>query len=336
MLAGVDYVLMGAGIPWQIPGILDNLAHHRPVTLRIGVEGDASGEDAVLAFDPARHVEQPHPPLKRPNFLAIVSSSTLAQALLKRATGRIDGFVVECKTAGGHNAPPRGATKLNERGEPVYGARDEVDPAKMRELGLPFWLAGSQGRPGRVAAAKAAGAVGIQVGTLFAFCRESGLAPELRRQALASVRDHGMDVFTDPLASPTGFPFKVVRLEGSLSDPEVLAARPRVCDAGYLRRLCRMPDGSIAYRCPSEPVDAYVAKGGDAADAAGRCCLCNALISNIGLPQVRPNGEVEGPLLTAGDDLCLLAEVMGEKLMDYSAAEAIGVLLATAPEPAGV
>ena len=28
MLAGVDYILMGAGIPWEIPGILDQLALH--------------------------------------------------------------------------------------------------------------------------------------------------------------------------------------------------------------------------------------------------------------------------------------------------------------------
>jgi NAD(P)H-dependent flavin oxidoreductase YrpB (nitropropane dioxygenase family) len=31
MLAGVDVVLMGAGIPTQIAGILDKLSNHEPV-----------------------------------------------------------------------------------------------------------------------------------------------------------------------------------------------------------------------------------------------------------------------------------------------------------------
>ena len=34
MLAGVDYVLMGAGIPREIPGVLDALAQHSTVLLR--------------------------------------------------------------------------------------------------------------------------------------------------------------------------------------------------------------------------------------------------------------------------------------------------------------
>jgi NAD(P)H-dependent flavin oxidoreductase YrpB (nitropropane dioxygenase family) len=38
MLAGVDYVLMGAGIPRAIPGILDELALHKSVSLKINVD----------------------------------------------------------------------------------------------------------------------------------------------------------------------------------------------------------------------------------------------------------------------------------------------------------
>ena len=38
-----------------------------------------------------------------------------------------------------------------------------------------------------------------------------------------------------PLASPTGFPFKVAILQGSYSDPAVAEARTRVCDIGLLR-----------------------------------------------------------------------------------------------------
>ena len=56
--------------------------------------------------------------LKRPNFLAIISSVTLGQALLKRSTGEINGFVVELPVAGGHNAPPRGKLQLTMLANP--------------------------------------------------------------------------------------------------------------------------------------------------------------------------------------------------------------------------
>jgi nitronate monooxygenase len=39
MLAGVDYVLMGAGIPMAIPGILDRLSEGLPVEYRLDVKG---------------------------------------------------------------------------------------------------------------------------------------------------------------------------------------------------------------------------------------------------------------------------------------------------------
>ena len=44
LLAGVDYVLVGAGIPREIPGVLDQLARHEPVSIRLHVEG-ADGDD---------------------------------------------------------------------------------------------------------------------------------------------------------------------------------------------------------------------------------------------------------------------------------------------------
>jgi NAD(P)H-dependent flavin oxidoreductase YrpB (nitropropane dioxygenase family) len=118
---------------------------------------------------------------------------------------------------------------------PVYGERDVVDSAKMREIGLPFWLAGGIGSPDGLDAAIAAGSAGIQVGTLFAYCEES--------------------------------------------------------------------------RCSAEPVDAYVAKGGDAADTVGRRCLCNGLTANIGQAQWRPATNTEEiPLVTSGDDLFSLVD----------------------------
>ena len=150
--------------------------------------------------------------------------------LARKASGRVDGFVVEGPTAGGHNAPPRGAASLNDRGEPVYGERDAVDLEKLRELGLPFWLAGGTGSPGALRSARAAGAAGIQVGTLFAYTEESGSRPSSSGRSCEHVSRGEVDVFTDPLASPTGYPFKVVRwaADPALAEPE----RTRLCDIG--------------------------------------------------------------------------------------------------------
>lgn len=325
MLAGVDVVIMGAGIPREIPGVLDAFSEHRPAQLRFEVEGLARDEAEYLTFDPSSCVSPTihEHSLKRPAFLAVVSASSLAATLARKSTGRVDGFVVESPTAGGHNAPPRGGGHLNDRGEPVYGERDVVDLAKMRELGLPFWLAGGVGSPSGLAAALAEGAAGIQVGTLFAYCEESGLGRDLKAQVLAAVADGTASLRTDPRASPTGYPFKVVELPG---DGERAAARERICDLGYLRVPVRTAEGRTVYRCSAEPVDAYVAKGGDAADTVGRRCLCNGLTANIGQAQWRSETDSEEiPLVTSGDDLRTLAAFAGDH-PGYTAAHVVNYL----------
>src|SRR3546814_6519279 len=173
-----------------------------------------------------------------------------------------DGFVVEGATAGGHNAPPRGKRQLDGRGAPIYGARDEVDLAKMAAAGLPFWLAGGYADPVKVRGALSVGAAGVQVGTAFALCDESGLRDDLREDAIRRAPAGQLEIRTDPRASPSGFPFKVATLPGTVSDDDVYEQRRRVCDLGYLRTSYRKPDGSVGYRCPSEPVESYVAQGG--------------------------------------------------------------------------
>ncbi len=324
MLAGVDYVIMGAGIPREIPGVLDALARGDEAQLKLSVDGQ--GEDVWMRFDQSAFGMRADA-LKRPKFLAIISSVTLGQALLKRATGEINGFVVELPVAGGHNAPPRGKLQLDEDGEPIYGPRDEVDLVKIAELGKPFWVAGSFAYPGRLREVLEVGGQGIQVGTAFAFCEESGLAPEFRAEALRQVRAGTLDVFTDPVASPTGFPFKVVQMPDTLADRQYYEDRPRVCNLGYLRTVYRREDGRIDYRCASEPVASYVKKGGSCEDAEGRKCLCNALMANIGLPQRRPSGYVEKPLFTAGDDLPAVVRFLGNERQSYHASDVIQYLL---------
>ena len=302
--------------------------------MRLAVTGEARGEESRIEFDPRLIFDGEPPAVSRPFFLAIVASTTLASALVKRSTGRVDGFVVEGNVAGGHNAPPRGRLELDETGQPVYGRRDEIDLSVFRRLGLPFWLAGAYGRPERVAEALAEGAVGVQVGTPFAFCEESALDPRLRQTILEAVRDGTVDVYTDPQASPTGFPFKMVRIDDSLSEREVYDARPRICDLGFLRSAYRTDAGGVAFRCPGEPIDVFAAKGGDPADAPGRRCLCNGLVSNIGLGQVQEGGYQEPPVFTSGADLSVLLPFLSAGETRYGADDVIRSLTAGRAEAA--
>ena len=326
MLAGVGYVLMGAGIPLHIPGVLDNLAAGKPAEYKLAVAGAPADADSLMRFDPLEYAEVPLPELERPKFLAIVSSNTLASTMLRRASGRVDGFIIESPTAGGHNAPPRGKGSLDASGQPVYGERDRVDLPELQKLGVPFWLAGGYGSAEKLDEALQQGAAGVQVGTAFAFSEESGLRHDLKKMLVAQASKGDAKVFTDPVASPTGFPFKVAQLAGTYSDPGVAAARTRICDLGYLREAYWTEDGKIAYRCAAEPEASYIAKGGKIEDAAGRKCLCNALLANIGYPQTRPDGVAEPPLVTVGDDVNRVAIFLAGR-ESYSAADVVNALL---------
>ncbi|HET6513204.1 MAG TPA: nitronate monooxygenase, partial [Candidatus Kapabacteria bacterium] len=327
MLAGVDVVLMGAGIPREIPMVLDRFAQQQTARIRLAVEGATSTDDYYAEFDPRSVMNTELPEIKRPKFYAIVSSEVLAKALLARSTGAIDGFVVEGHIAGGHNAPPRGGIKLDESGQPIYGQRDMANLSAFAELGVPFWIAGGQSGPDKLSQAIAVGAEGVQVGTDFAFCEESGFEPSLREQVLRQVYQGSAVVHTDPLASPTGFPFKVVQLEGTMSDPLEYAERPRLCQLGFLRRLYKREDGTVGYRCPGEPEEDFLRKGGKAEEMEGKKCLCNALIANIGMPQTHKDGYREKPLVTAGDSLGELHHYLTPERMHYTAKDVIEYIL---------
>ncbi len=331
MLAGVDVVLMGAGIPREIPGALDALAIQAPAVLRLDVEGQPSDQPVTLSFDPSVH-GMTDVPLKRPDFYAIVSAHSLAANLARKATGKVDGFVVEGATAGGHNAPPRGAVKLNDRGEPIYGERDAADLGAMRELGIPFWLAGSVGTPEGLAEARRQGAAGIQVGTAFAYSDESGFTAEIKRQVLSDVAEGRAGVFTDPRASPTGFPFKILESPNITQQDDT---RERLCDLGYLRSAARREDGRTIYRCSAAPVSEYTNSGGTEEDTVGRRCLCNGLMAVIGLGQLRKDGSVELPMVTSGDTVSELAAVAKGRT-SYSAMDVLKYLLGDAPPAAAV
>ncbi len=334
MLAGVDFVLMGAGIPRAIPAILDHLSNHEDVKLKIDVKDATSKDDFAIEFSPGAFLPTHRGSLKRPQFIAIVSSSILAQTLAKKSSGRVDGFVVEHHSAGGHNAPPRGGITVDENGEPVYGPKDECNPEDLKRIGLPFWWAGSVATPEKLRSIMEAGAQGIQVGTAFAFCRESGIRDDIKQSVLEKIQKSSTHVFTDPQASASGYPFKVVDLQGSISEKEVYESRPRICDLGYLRTAYKREDGSVGFRCPGEPVDDYVKKGGSIEETVGRQCLCNGLMSTVGYGQVQKDGYEEPPLVTAGKELADIARFITPGQTSYSAEDVLRVLLAGPSESA--
>jgi NAD(P)H-dependent flavin oxidoreductase YrpB (nitropropane dioxygenase family) len=325
LLAGVDYVLMGAGVPREIPRLLDDLAEGRRAGVSVEVQG--SSQPRRVEVDPRELLGVPLPWLQRPRFLAIISSAVLAAYLARDEDTRPDGFVLESAVAGGHNAPPRGRMQLDEDSQPVYGPRDEIDVAKVAELGLPFWLAGAHGTPDKVAQALATGAAGVQVGTLFALSRESGLSARLLGDLHEQLAKDELTVRADPYASPTGFPFKVAQLAGSLSDDEVYEQRTRLCDLSYLRTPYVDGNGKVGYRCPSEPPHMYVRKGGAVEDTVGRKCLCNALTADVGLAQTRRGGYSEPALVTLGSDLQGARMLSRRHPAGWTASEAVAWLM---------
>jgi NAD(P)H-dependent flavin oxidoreductase YrpB (nitropropane dioxygenase family) len=150
---------------------------------------------------------------------------------------------------------------------------------------------------------------------------------DLKKQMIRKVMNEEAEVFTSPYTSPTGFPFKVAKMAGTLSESESYEKRSRICDLGFLRILYKREDGSVGYRCASEPVDMYVKKGGAEEDTTNRSCLCNNLMSTAGFPQVRKDGYVEEPLITSGDDLVTIGQFLKEGRTSYSAEDVINHLL---------
>jgi NAD(P)H-dependent flavin oxidoreductase YrpB (nitropropane dioxygenase family) len=323
MLANVDYVIMGAGIPREIPRFVTEIAEKKSSYITIDI---VNGESQRLTIDPADFVDMSKVNFKRPMFLAIIINDVLAAYLARDESSRPDGFIIEGPSAGGHNAPPRGKIEFDSENEPIYGPRDLANLEKMKKYGYPFWLAGGFGMRGKLKEALALGAAGVQVGTLFALCNDSGFTDEIRNQLVQSLRDGTFEIHTDMKASPTGFPIKIVNMPGTTAMPDVFAARPKLCDMGYLREPVLLKSGRVDYRCPSEPEIPYFKKDGTEEETIGRKCLCNGLFANIGLGQHRRDGYDEAPIVTLGSDIEGCRILAQEHANGWSAAEAVAFI----------
>lgn len=337
MLAGVNFVTMGAGIILQVPKVLDDYTAGVASSYKVDVvsfdKSSTPGNEATTAevtFNPEELLGGKLPKLRRPGLIAIVSGDFLAKVLIKKCHGKIDGFVIEFPTAGGHNAPPRGRDKrFNERGEPLYaeapGEKDYVDLEEFRKiksrLGIPFWLAGSYGSPEGYEKARSAGANGVQVGSAFALSRDSGILPHLRDEAryLGYKQELRVDRST---RSPTGYPFNIAHLEGTLSDDTAYSNRKRACSICALRVPYQQAGKIGGYRCSAEPTVNWLRKGGKPEEAENSMCLCNGLMATIGLGNP---GEL--PIVTLGKSVEFLHDLMSHERDSYSAVDVIDYIL---------
>jgi NAD(P)H-dependent flavin oxidoreductase YrpB (nitropropane dioxygenase family) len=345
MLAGVDATLIGAGFPCRFSKVLDGFSVGESATIQIPV-GETK-ETYFMKFDP-KNIFENCPELDRPFFIGIEGNHLGAKAVPDA-----DGYVGEKDIGGGHSAPCRSG-ELTSRGEPEYGPKDAMDLEKFSRIldkneqangyRQQFWRAGGYADKLKQAQEEGVvrvqgdvvivqGAVGVQVGSLFEWCRQSGLSPELRERGLNIIMDETLDeivdgkivyraVFKDPRVSTSGFPFNVLQVPETLSERSVYDARTRRCDLGYLAELYLDGD-KINLRCPGEIKEVYInKKRGKIEDTIRRGCLCNSLITNLGLGSF---GEM--PLITQGSDLSSIRAVIKKHGRDYGVEEAIDYIL---------
>lgn len=329
MLAGVDYILMGAGIPSAIPGIIENISRGDETVLSLYVEQNKNNQEFKARLNPKNFLPNDIFPLKKPEFIGIISSDIVAKTMVRKATGKITGFVVENYTAGGHNAPPRKNHNAGENDLPAFTERDTPNLENIKKLGLPFWLAGGFNSNQKLKEAISLGATGIQLGSLFAFCNESGMKKEVKTEVLKSILSGSFKSITDFKASPTGYPFKLASINNKIYEEEIHLQRERICDLGLLRTPYVNDSGNISFKCPSEPEKVYVKKGGAIEETIGRKCLCNGLMAAIGLDQPR-KGYHEPSLVTAGEDITPLKYILNNK-PTYSAQDVIDYIVNELP-----
>lgn len=316
MLAGVDIVAMGAGIPKQIPDVIDEICIGGVPSYRVNVE-DSEAKTHKMSFDIKKFFKCTIV-LNRPAFFPIVSSSTLALDLFRRSNGKVDGFIIENYTAGGHNAPPRGKLELWDDGSPKYSNKDIPDYDAIREIGLPFWIAGGYAGIDSLKFALSVGAKGVSLGSIFALCEESGMRNDLKHEAILKLKEGKVETFTDPYASPTGFPFKIVSIPNTMGDTSLMRKRKPNCNLGGLLRPCIKPNGKFGYRCPAEPLDVFISKGGKAESTIGAICLCNGLFNNIEITEKHLPG-----VITLGSDTDFLNDILKPGCTSYTASDVI-------------
>ena len=326
ILAGADFVTMGAGIPINIPQLMDSICKWENCSYPVPVVGkDGKNWNYSMNFDPRIFLGEKPYELKKPGLIPIVSSNLLATMIkIKFPPGSVFGIYIErtnsdgAPNSGGHNAGPR--DKI------AYGERDLIDYEKIAELDLPFWIGGGMASPEMLDWVMSIGGEGVGAGTMASLSNQSGMDPEISKKVRRLGFNHKLKVRTDMRFSPAGFPFKIDELEGTMSEEDVLKKMVRVCDQGGLRIPYETPSGDIDYRCPAEPVSSYLRKGGCIEDTVGKGCLCNGLFRTC--DKLCKKSRNKWPAaVTSGDDYSFLNKVMDHENDSYDMAKGLNYLL---------
>lgn len=287
LVGGIDYFVIGAGIPTWLPGAVDDFITGRESTYWMYMKGydkDGKKDKYPIRLDPMAYLpEKVFNQLRKPAVLAIFSSTSL----VKRYREFFDGFVLEGRLAGGHLGPE---------------GKKGIVPEEALAARKPFYLAGNWSH--RLSGALEIGATGIQIGSVTAITQESGYPEADKLRIIAGVHDRTLDVVTSANASPTGYEFNIVKFgqdDTTLSNPVILAKRIRNCSEGFLVTFQVDSKGKIIEYCRAEPVSNYAIKLGlitpDMSqeakertlaqvekDLSPTVCLCNALESAAGYP----------------------------------------------------
>ena len=254
LLAGVHYVLMGAGIPFRVPGALDRLAGHEAATYPLSLAGHATTPCGVVRS--ARSSSASLPLSSVPPFLPSSRQRSPRRSCAPTASS----------TASSSKARPPAAQRAaawqdaaeRDRRTRLRRAR-RARSAKFRGLGLPFWLAGGYAQPRSPRGGPRRGRSGHPVGTAFAFCDDSGLRPDYNAALLAEIRD-GTPRADRSARVAHRLPVQGRAVAGTMSEAAVYETRPRL-RPGYLREAYR-PETDRRLRCPAEPVAATSPRAG--------------------------------------------------------------------------
>ena len=184
MLAGVDGVDRGRGQPRWPAGACSQLANHQAVTNQFLGAVSEGGEAFTIAFDPQQIADGAltKTPLKRPAFLAIVALEDLVQAAGRKRqrgarTASLSSTIRQAATTPTRLAP---CTWMRW----VSPSTADRDVPTWRRFGTSGSLSGwpaDMAAGERLLAALAAGATGIQTGSVFALAEDSGMRPDTGR-----------------------------------------------------------------------------------------------------------------------------------------------------------
>ena len=306
MLAGVDYILMGAGIPLKIPGVLDAYVNHEPATYPLYVSGARDGDDTTMHFSAAR-VHGMRPAAARaapvPADHRVERPGGHAAEEGQRQGGRVHHRGPDGRRA--QRAAARQARRSTIRASrstasATGGSRKRCAHSACRS----GWRAGSAA-PMCCGRRSTKARLVCRWGRPSRYCEESGMRDDYKQAVLRPGRRR-----PGPGAAPIrwprrpGFPFKVVQLDGTVVGC-VGVRRP----AAHLRS--RLPAGGLPHaRRPRSISDAPPSRSRSTSRRAGvkKTRRAGSASATRWSPRPAPADAAQGRLveagiITAGDDL---------------------------------